>query len=851
MKICVLIISAITLIFSSLPRNIEKVYIDAVEKPLTNENIDAFINAQNILDNDAYVKNYNDKSANIIVTDSYGKQMLYNFDYLNNRVNSVSKVFNSTSSSNKLVKKANTLVEPTTTNNYLYDDEGRLVSVVRPNSTMNLTYSDTGLLLNQSVNGNSIVANKLVTENLISEKVYGNGLVTSNLYNSNNQLIEVKENGNLIGKYTYNNLNQVTSFTDLKTNISYNYLYIDNNLVSSISSDGTEITYVYDENNESIKERQYFVRGENITTSQTENGIISSDFSMDIVKDISDRPIYINMNVGDSFDFIERFHYVEFEPTYDQLKEETYEDVLENKSSDYRIKFYNNNYLAIEYEYDNAGNLIVEKKNDGNEINYLYDQNGQLIEFVNQKDNEYYLYDENGNVVSINGKKLFYDTSSGLDLLVGYLDYYFKYDSIGNPIVYKNHKLNWNGKTLTNYDGNCYSYNLSGIRTSKRLDDGRIINYVLEGDKVIAEYSNYNGNILYHYSSNEVVGLQYRGKDYFYIKNPQNDILGIFDSNGEIVVKYEYSPWGKILGITGPLANTLGIDNPYRFKSYRYDNETGLYYLNSRYYDPEIGRFISPDDLQNLQYTILNDNYSKNLYMYAFNNPVNKYDPNGNMAVGVLNALKLLYSDLRIVPDYAISTPCLVFNATNLYKGFHETAQLVAAKQLSKKGYVTELEYLISGNTRADILAYRGVNYLYEVKPITYSHNQAYNQLKGYLSKTGYSYGPYFTTAKIDFLPYLEMKVEYESQGIIKYSFWKDKWQWFNKWVKVEIMESNLINKLLIGFWVGVAIAGAVIAATVIEDVLTAGAGVADDAASIGVASAGFRGAVAFGLLFV
>ena len=247
MKICVLIISAITLIFSSLPRNIEKVYIDAVEKPLTNENIDAFINAQNILDNDAYVKNYNDKSANIIVTDSYGKQMLYNFDYLNNRVNSVSKVFNSTSSSNKLVKKANTLVEPTTTNNYLYDDEGRLVSVVRPNSTMNLTYSDTGLLLNQSVNGNSIVANKLVTENLISEKVYGNGLVTSNLYNSNNQLIEVKENGNLIGKYTYNNLNQVTSFTDLKTNISYNYLYIDNNLVSSISSDGTEITYVYDE----------------------------------------------------------------------------------------------------------------------------------------------------------------------------------------------------------------------------------------------------------------------------------------------------------------------------------------------------------------------------------------------------------------------------------------------------------------------------------------------------------------------------------------------------------------------------------------------------------------------------
>lgn len=95
------------------------------------------------------------------------------------------------------------------------------------------------------------------------------------------------------------------------------------------------------------------------------------------------------------------------------------------------------------------------------------------------------------------------------------------------------------------------------------------------------------------------------------------------------------------------------------------------------------------------------------------------------------------------------------------------------------------------------------------------------------------------------------MKVYYESRGIVKYSFYKDKWQWFNKWAKVEILEQDLINKLKIGFWVGVAIAGTIIVATVIEDVLTAGVGIADDAASIGVASGAFRGAVAFGLLFL
>lgn len=158
----------------------------------------------------------------------------------------------------------------------------------------------------------------------------------------------------------------------------------------------------------------------------------------------------------------------------------------------------------------------------------------------------------------------------------------------------------------------------------------------------------------------------------------------------------------------------------------------------------------------------------------------------------------------------------------------------------------------MSGNSRADILAYKGKNYLYEVKPSTTSNATAYNQLKGYLNKTGFSYGPSFSTLQFDFLPNgITMKVYYESRGIVKYSFYKDKWQWFNKWAKVEILEQDLINKLKIGFWVGVAIAGTIIVATVIEDVLTAGVGIADDAASIGVASGAFRGAVAFGLLFL
>jgi prepilin-type N-terminal cleavage/methylation domain-containing protein len=75
------------------------------------------------------------------------------------------------------------------------------------------------------------------------------------------------------------------------------------------------------------------------------------------------------------------------------------------------------------------------------------------------------------------------------------------------------------------------------------------------------------------------------GLDYFYLRNGQNDITGILDSTGAQVVSYVYDTWGKLVSITGSLASTIGALNPYRYRGYRYDTETGLYYLNSRYYN--------------------------------------------------------------------------------------------------------------------------------------------------------------------------------------------------------------------------------------------------------------------------
>ncbi len=105
------------------------------------------------------------------------------------------------------------------------------------------------------------------------------------------------------------------------------------------------------------------------------------------------------------------------------------------------------------------------------------------------------------------------------------------------------------------------------------------------------------------------------------------------DKNGKTVVEYTYDTWGKVISVTGSLASTLGQNQPFRYRGYVYDNETGFYYVSSRYYDSEVGRWISPDStdimLEHLDDSIL----ATNLYAYCLNNPVNMFDPDGEFAI--------------------------------------------------------------------------------------------------------------------------------------------------------------------------------------------------------------------------
>ncbi|WLD94439.1 RHS repeat-associated core domain-containing protein [Alkalihalobacillus sp. AL-G] len=300
---------------------------------------------------------------------------------------------------------------------------------------------------------------------------------------------------------------------------------------------------------------------------------------------------------------------------------------------------------TISYMYDANGNIDTITKN-GEVIAYEYNEANELIREDNSILNKtiVYQYDGGGNLLT---KKIYayttaetpgtlldtisysYDTA-WKDKLISYEGKAITYDEIGNPLTYDGYSYAWKfGDQLAGISGNglttTYKYNADGIRTEKTVN-GVTTTYHLDGDLVTYE-TNGTDEIYYTYSSNDkLVSMNLNGKEYFYLRNIQGDITGLADESGTEVVSYQYDTWGKLISITGTLADTVGKKNPYRYRGYRYDSETGLYYLNARYYNPEWSRFINTDSYGGEIGELL----SHNVYAYCVNNPVNNVDPSGH-----------------------------------------------------------------------------------------------------------------------------------------------------------------------------------------------------------------------------
>ena len=290
----------------------------------------------------------------------------------------------------------------------------------------------------------------------------------------------------------------------------------------------------------------------------------------------------------------------------------------------------------LQYKYDSCGNITEIRENDILQARYEYDKLNRIVREDNKVFGKTWLYsyDYNGNILSKKEYAFTLKTDDELeeldsetvvygyygDRLMSFGEELCDYDLLGNPTTYRNNDLSWvRGRQLDKFGSLKFEYDGQGRRTKKGD-----ITFTYDSNGKLLKQSN---GISFIYDESGVVGLKYGEKTYIYRKDVQGNIIAILDSTGDVVVEYTYDAWGNhIVTPTDEAYSELSQLNPFRYRGYYYDTETNLYYLKTRYYDPEVGRFITIDDLSYLDPDTIN---GLNLYAYCGDNPVMAVDPNG------------------------------------------------------------------------------------------------------------------------------------------------------------------------------------------------------------------------------
>ena len=203
------------------------------------------------------------------------------------------------------------------------------------------------------------------------------------------------------------------------------------------------------------------------------------------------------------------------------------------------------------------------------------------------------------------------------DRLVSYGGADFVYDVMGNPTTYRGKVAKWEkGRNLVSYGGHTFAYDGQCRRIAK---DG--ISFTYDSNGNLIKQSN---GLEYIYDHSGVFGVTYGGETYVYRKDAQGNVIALMNASGAVVARYLYDAWGTCVVVNNggteiSDANHIGNLNPFRYRGYYYDVETKLYYLKTRYYDPEVGRFMTIDGIEYLDPETIN---GLNLYAYCGNNPV-------------------------------------------------------------------------------------------------------------------------------------------------------------------------------------------------------------------------------------
>lgn len=529
-------------------------------------------------------------------------------------------------------------------------------------------------------------------KNRMTVKTLGNGATESYTYNSLDNITKISYNANGIERnvsYSYNSDGTLHYVKDTKADTRETYYYDDyGRITKTLLSDAGHavdkltVEYKYDSLNR-------------ITRIIETAGSVTNTYRFtyygqsEVVQNVTINTIY---KITYEYDDLERLTCVSLTRPYVSTEIEKIEYAYldgnrENQTTRY-VASVTTGDSTFTYSYDANGNIIsiteTVSGSTSKTTTYAYDHLGQLIRENNPYTNKTYTYTYSiaGNMISC--KQYAFTTSSTLGTVEESKTYSYgsgnritsfngrsiTYDGAGNPLSWNGRSLSWEGNKLVSYTVgpslNGFTYYENGLLATRGT-------YESVTDTTF--YYDANGRLIYEISKNRLDGITTSkltylydasgsiigfaradvgnisnlGTCYYYGKNAQGDVIHIFDSEGNIVARYNYDAWGNCTIASDTSGVNIANINPIRYRSYYYDTYSGWYYLQSRFYDPSVGRFISPDDLSYLGAN--GDLLSYNLYAYCSNNPVNYSDPSGHSVDFVLDLFFIGWDIYDLIND--------------------------------------------------------------------------------------------------------------------------------------------------------------------------------------------------------
>ena len=642
--------------------------------PVSDLDYDGYFYCEAVSETPNYNKTYTenkktyDASGNYVTaeTNKAGAEVNYSYDINGNITSTIDGEDNVTDFTYNKNNSIASISEENIENKYSYNERGSLVTIEHNDFKYNFSYDNYGKLVDTNVESNALTTNSYLPNNgELQKTAFANGDFVEYTYDNYNQISALKGENGTIAEFIYNKKGKVAKVIDYSAKRTTMYYY---DFTSSVTGyycqteDGI-VLYFVGINKDGDKVEKTNVAGfERTITSGVDNGnaFVESD----------------GISVSGTSDEFKRITSIVTEDAYTKAEFNTnYE--YKNISSSNRTtdlvskliqKYKNTDIVNYEYSYDNNGNIIEVKQNGTIIAQYGYDELNQISNYADSITGIFarFNYDNSGNITKIyiyrlnkNGlipsdlisvKTYTYSDTNWKDTLTAYNGTNITYDELGNPLSYRDGmSFTWeNGRKLKSVNtGNKtvdMQYDSEGLRTQKKYDDERI-NYYYDNDKNLTGID-HAGKILFFYydSKGNVTAMSCYSTKYYYVKNLQGDIVRLVDKTGKTIVTYTYDVLGKVISQTDNSEYNLADINPFRYRGYVYDSETGLYYLKSRYYDPVTGRFLNADMYCDTQSNIL----GTNMFAYCNNNPVNQIDPEGTDAYWIQfgNAVRLFSLNL-------------------------------------------------------------------------------------------------------------------------------------------------------------------------------------------------------------